>query len=245
MSVRTMARVWDLSNQRGNDLLMLLAIADFADDDGNAYPSVQTLAHKCRMQARNANKVLAALRASGELEIRQNEGPSGTNRYRIVLSLPSLSKRTPPVQMDTLSKQTAPPVQMDPKPLSKRTDEPSVNRQQPSYTSDGFATFWEQYPKKVAKSQALKAWNKLKPTGQLMIDLMAGLTQHKASADWQKDGGRYIPHPATWLNDKRWEDEHAVTLAAKNQACPPTEGDTRIRFGVSEIFTNGMGWVPE
>lgn len=52
MSVRTMAKVWELSANRGNDLLMLLAIADFADDDGNAYPSVQTLAHKCRMQGK-------------------------------------------------------------------------------------------------------------------------------------------------------------------------------------------------
>lgn len=132
MSVRTMARVWELSRHKGNDLLMLLAIADFADDDGKAYPSVNTLAEKCRMLGRGANKVLATLRASGELEIRQNEGPKGTNLYRIVLATDTLSKRTPPVQMDTLSSQTAPPVQMDPLPLSKWTDEPSVNHQEPS-----------------------------------------------------------------------------------------------------------------
>jgi len=132
MSVRTMAKVWESSQHRGNDLLMLLAIADFADDDGKAYPSVSTLAEKCRMQARGANKVLATLRASGELEIRHNEGPKGTNLYRVVLDAYTLSKRTPPVQMDTLSKRTAPPVQMDPLPLSHGTDEPSVNHQEPS-----------------------------------------------------------------------------------------------------------------
>lgn len=131
MSVRTMARVWEFSQHKGNDLLMLLAIADFADDDGKAYPSVNTLAEKCRMLGRGANKVLAALRASGELEIRQNEGPKGTNLYRIVLAPHALSNRTPPVQMDTLSENTAPPVQMDPIPLSKWTDEPSVNHQEP------------------------------------------------------------------------------------------------------------------
>lgn len=131
MSVRTMAKVWEFSQHKGNDLLMLLAIADFADDDGKAYPSVNTLAEKCRMQGRGANKVLAALRASGELEIRQNEGPKGTNLYRIVLAPHALSNRTPPVQTDTLSEKTAPPVQMDPIPLSKWTDEPSVNHQEP------------------------------------------------------------------------------------------------------------------
>lgn len=85
MSVRTMARVWAESQQSGSHLLMLLAIADFADDDGNAYPSVTTLAEKCRMKARNAQVILAALRQSGELEVRENEGPRGTNLYCISL----------------------------------------------------------------------------------------------------------------------------------------------------------------
>jgi len=49
MSVRSIGRVWDHSAASGSFLLMLLAIADFADDDGNAYPSVPTLARKCRM----------------------------------------------------------------------------------------------------------------------------------------------------------------------------------------------------
>ncbi len=72
---------------------------------------------------------------------------------------------------------------------------------------DGFADFWEQYPKKVAKPAAEKAWRKVKPSKQLLADLMAGLERQKASADWQKDGGRFIPHPATWLNGRRWDDE--------------------------------------
>lgn len=140
-----MARVWEFSRNRGNDLLMLLAIADFSDDDGNAYPSVQTLAEKCRMKSRNANLILASLRQSGELEIRQNEGPSGTNRYRIVL--PS----QPPQESTGVQKSTGmqiltqtpvetytqtpvetyrPPVETYPKPLQKSTDEPSVNQKQ-------------------------------------------------------------------------------------------------------------------
>lgn len=72
---------------------------------------------------------------------------------------------------------------------------------------DGFADFWEQYPKKVAKPAAEKAWRKVKPSRQLLADLMAGLGRQKASADWQKDGGRFIPHPASWLNGRRWDDE--------------------------------------
>jgi hypothetical protein len=265
MSVRTMAKVWELSTNRGNDLLMLLAIADFADDDGNAYPAVQTLADKCRMKSRNANVILAALRASGELEVRQNEGPHGTNRYRIVLPAFPLQNLTGVQKHAALQKRALTPAKTCPKPLHVLTDEPSVNHQEPSThardakkphrsrspsasdsAEEGFATFWEQYPKKVAKPQALKAWKKIKPAGQILADLMAGLERQKVSADWQKDGGQFIPHPATWLNGRRWEDQPTGTAAAKTTVpdLAPKPGDTRMRWNAPEVFVEGMGWIP-
>lgn len=72
---------------------------------------------------------------------------------------------------------------------------------------EGFADFWQQYPKKVAKLDALKSWRKLKPSSRVLADLMAGLAIQKASDQWRKNGGEFIPHPATWLNKRRWEDE--------------------------------------
>ena len=35
---------------------------------------------------------------------------------------------------------------------------------------------------------------------------MAAIEVAKESADWKKEGGKYIPYPATWLNNRRWED---------------------------------------
>lgn len=143
MSVRTMARVWEFSKHAGNDLLMLLAIADFSDDDGRAYPSVPALARKVRMSPRNANKILAALRESGELEIKYGAGPRGTNRYRVNIPLSELtplSKRTPcqngpdtPVRIDTPPCQNGPdtPVKTDRRtisePSTRTISEPSKN----------------------------------------------------------------------------------------------------------------------
>lgn len=83
MSVRIWATVWTSSRHSGSELLMLLALADFADDEGLAYPSIATLARKCRMSTRNVNLILAQLRKGGELEVRQNAGPNGANVYRI------------------------------------------------------------------------------------------------------------------------------------------------------------------
>lgn len=142
MSVRTMARVWECSQQSGSHLLMLLAIADFADDDGRAYPSVPTLARKCRMKPRNANKVLSALKASGELDIVHGKGPRGTSIYRVKVDAQGLHSSTGvhsrtgcPAVPEPLSASASPPCPAVPEtPVlqdSQTISEPSLNHQEP------------------------------------------------------------------------------------------------------------------
>ena len=70
-----------------------------------------------------------------------------------------------------------------------------------------FDRFWEAYPKKVAKEPARKAFYKLKPDDVLTDRMIRAVEEAKVSAQWRKDGGQYIPNPATWLNQRRWEDE--------------------------------------
>lgn len=70
-----------------------------------------------------------------------------------------------------------------------------------------FSEFWKAYPRKVGKATAEKAWAKLKVTDELHSTILAALEKHKVSDQWTKDGGQYIPHPSTWLNQRRWEDE--------------------------------------
>ena len=134
MSVRTMARVWAHSAHSGTHLLMLLAIADSSDDEGNAYPAVPTLAAKCRVKPRNANVILAALRGSGEQQVRQNEGPRGTNRYRIVLTDQGmqrhagvgLQERAPLQECALLQRLARTSAKACSKPLQGNADEPSL-----------------------------------------------------------------------------------------------------------------------
>ena len=68
-----------------------------------------------------------------------------------------------------------------------------------------FADFWAAYPKKVGKGAALKAFKKLKASAYPL--LVPAIERQKQSTQWQKDGGQYIPNPATWLNQERWLDE--------------------------------------
>ena len=73
--------------------------------------------------------------------------------------------------------------------------------------SVGFEKFWIAYPRKVGKQLALKSWETLNPqNGQVELILQAVETQKTWHA-WTKDGGQFIPYPATWLNQRRWEDE--------------------------------------
>lgn len=72
---------------------------------------------------------------------------------------------------------------------------------------DSFNRFWAAYPRKTAKQQALKVWEKLKPDEDLLSKILASLECQKKSVQWTKDGGQYIPYPTTWLNGRRWEDD--------------------------------------
>lgn len=67
-----------------------------------------------------------------------------------------------------------------------------------------FEIFWNAYPTKVGKQPARKAFDKVKVPVETLV---AAIERQKCSSQWSKDGGQYIPNPATWLNQGRWEDE--------------------------------------
>ena len=73
----------------------------------------------------------------------------------------------------------------------------------------GFDKFWESYPKKKSKGAALSAWRKFKPSADLQEKILAAVQAQRSCEDWTKEGGKYIPYPATWLNAQKWEDEDA------------------------------------
>ena len=70
-----------------------------------------------------------------------------------------------------------------------------------------FAEFWAQYPKKVGKGAAEKAFDRIKPDKQTFDRMMDAISAQKRSRQWTENNGQYIPNPATWLNQRRWEDE--------------------------------------
>jgi uncharacterized protein YdaU (DUF1376 family) len=90
------------------------------------------------------------------------------------------------------------------------TDTDKNNKNTSPSAEDLFPKFWKLYPNKKGKAAAEKAWKKLKVTDDLFSLIAQGLAKQCTSPAWTKDGGQFIPHPATWLNGKRWEDEVSV-----------------------------------
>lgn len=77
------------------------------------------------------------------------------------------------------------------------------------YTSE-FLQFYSAYPKHIGKEPAWKAWQKRNGDLPDIKTLLQKIENQKNTENWKKENGAFIPHPATWLNNARWEDEVIV-----------------------------------
>lgn len=80
---------------------------------------------------------------------------------------------------------------------------------------DNFETFYKAYPRKIGKVNVEKWFKKNKPDEELMNKILTSLEEHKKLKQWQDK--QFIPYPATWLNQKRWEDELDTNLKVENK----------------------------
>ena len=92
-------------------------------------------------------------------------------------------------------------------PRGEKEDPKEPKEKKLSTIEKRFNAFWKAYPKKVAKATALKWFEKNKPSEDLTQRIIDAIEAQKKSIEWTKDGGEFIPHPSTWLNQGRWEDE--------------------------------------
>lgn len=72
-------------------------------------------------------------------------------------------------------------------------------------------TFLNAYPRKTAKQAAIKAFEQIAPDENLLGVMLVAIARQRMTPEWLKDGGQFIPHPATWLRGRRWDDEVRAT----------------------------------
>ena len=79
-------------------------------------------------------------------------------------------------------------------------------------TVDDFTMFWQAYPKKVAKGDARKAWSQMSRMMPPIESILTAISAARETDQWRRDGGAYIPYPATWLRQERWDDVFEVEI---------------------------------
>lgn len=100
---------------------------------------------------------------------------------------------------------TCPPDSESDADTESETNTPQVPKGTGIY-SPRFEQFWKEYPKRVGKGAAWKSWQRMSPVPPFE-SILSAIQKHRTSDQWKKDGGQFIPHPATWINQRRWEDD--------------------------------------
>lgn len=154
------------------------------------------------------SKTVNALKPLSNISLSLSKGGVGGN-LSLGQTVPSTEK--PTVAEDTLPHQpvaTGSPSPTSAPPLPKRTK-----------CEERFDRFWAAYPRRVAKGAARKAFAKLNPDDELLDRMLTAIATQRVSPDWRCNNGQYIPHPSTWINQERWDDE-----VTQSQPTPPIKG---------------------
>jgi hypothetical protein len=110
------------------------------------------------------------------------------------------------IRSDQVTSQETGQVSGQVKPKRSKASGPKQAEASPK-ANDKFDTFWAAYPRKIGKDAARKAFAKRNVTKELLQQMLDAIEAQKRSEQWQKNGGQFIPHPATWINQGRWQDE--------------------------------------
>ena len=201
MSIEAVALVLNKSKATGRAKLVLLGIANHLGDQG-AWPAISTLARYANASERSVKRDIQELIDLGELRVELQNAPTTnqykTNLYWITIEAgvtDSASGVTAQVSRgDSSGKSGVTPVGTQ--NINITIKEPSIET-----SNKDFDKFWNLYPKKVAKADALKAWNKA--TKLKTADELLKLT--KAYAEGKLPDATFIPYPASWLNKGLYE----------------------------------------
>ena len=192
-----------------NARLLFIGLLNFADDQGNIEAHEKMI--KLQVFPGDAVKVGPLLKNLAENDLIIPYGVNGRNYYHIrsfdkhqTVNHPS----APRYPLYEPSMRTTGGLPEDSARDEMRGGEEGGDKKRGKEPLALFKKFWIAYPKKKSKGQAEKAWAKINPSEQLLETMLSKIETAKTSKEWAKDNGEFIPHPATWLNAKGWEDEY-------------------------------------
>ena len=218
MSVQQISKALDLGGVSQAEKLLLIVLANYADENGRCWPSQATLSQKTCMSDRSIRTAFVRLEGLG-LIIRERRTRKDGSRTSDMIQL-CLDAQTEDDGGDLPENISGPTgksrqsyrknLPVLPENISGLTSyEPSDD---PSfYPSDkrarDFERFWQAYPEKKGKRAAEAAFAKAIKRGTIDQMLWA-IDDAKANSRKWLEG--FIPNPTTWLNQDRWNDEHST-----------------------------------
>ncbi len=106
-----------------------------------------------------------------------------------------------------------------PNPPQRKRARKAAKAQEPTLTPeqlDRFERWYQHWPRKENRAKAEESWAAIDPDDALVDKMIATTQVYARSEKWREDGGKYIPHPSTWLNNARWNDEPPKVDPPKN-----------------------------
>jgi hypothetical protein len=190
--------MWILGNATSKKMSYIVGGQQLELLPGQIIIGRKRLAEELGMSEQSTRTCLKLLKNFGNLTIKS------TNKYSVltVVNWESYQSGSSKLTNKPTSNQPATNQQLTTKQEYKNIK----NIKNTNYTSD-FLSFWESYPKKTGKGAAFNSWKRIPKTNGLIEQITAALERHRQCEQWQRDNGQYIPNPATWLNQRRWEDE--------------------------------------
>jgi len=208
------ALAWASKKKTGNgtNKLVLIALANYADDNNSCFPSYKTLTTITELSQRTIARSLKQLEDKSFISIKQRfseydqSARQTSNFYQLNINI---QFNATPSHIDH------PPSQSDNPPLVRVTSH-ITNNNKPIYNSE-FETFWTMYPRRPNDNKygAFQKFNSIIKNKEITFDELYEKTKWFAKTQEGKDS-KFIPHCKTWLNQKRFLDVEKPNIKKTN-----------------------------
>ena len=166
---------------------------------GEMATTLKGLAQPLFLSVQNTRTCLKNLKKYGNLTNKS------TNKFRIISVINwELYQQTETLPNKQSNKSLTSTQQAPNKLLYNKQEQKKYKNK--TYSVD-FERFWLAYPRKIGKGAAFSAWQKLRPGNGTAEAILSAIAKQKECEQWKREKGQFIPHPTTWLNQCRWEDE--------------------------------------
>lgn len=109
---------------------------------------------------------------------------------------------------------------------------------------DGFDQFWAAYPRKRKRLDALKAYEQARRDGVTLDTMLAALDWQRHQSQWVRDGGQYIPYPASWIRAGSYDDEpdEPIARVVERRSCPHDPRCNSQSWCLTRTQREAEGW---